>query len=129
MTITVFLFSLGLPIALTLASMAYLRPILRNVLAEICGTTERAEFWIRCATLLSLFGALILVLAFGAGDQSNLIDTLRWTLVLTLAGGFAGIAWVARTIWNSLTNCPQTRARLFSQERVDAALAGTAPNR
>lgn len=109
-----------LPSALTLAALGYLRPILRHVLVEICGTAERAEFWIRSVTILSVFGALILVLAFGPrGDGANLVESLRWILILTLAGAFAGIAWVALTIWNSLMNCPETRSRLFPDEAIE----------
>ena len=126
MNATLFAAALGLPIALTLASMAYLRPILLNVLTEICGTSERAEFWIRSVTMLSLFGALMLVLAFGPrGDGRDIYESLRWILVLTLAGGFVGIAWVARTIWNSLMRCPETRARLFTEEEAFAPAASS----
>ncbi|CAN5468869.1 hypothetical protein BH11PSE11_BH11PSE11_04560 [soil metagenome] len=115
MSTTIFVLGLVLPLFLTLTVMGYLRPILRNVLTEICGTEERGEFWIRCATILSLFGALILVLALGPRDQGvDMIASLRSVLVLTLVGGFVGVAWIARTIWKSLTACPETRARLFN---------------
>lgn len=114
MTYTMFAIAIVLPLVLTLAALGYLRPILRHILIEICGTAERAEFWIRSVTILSVFGALILVLAFGPrGDGSNLLEGLRWILILTLAGAFIGVAWVARTIWNSLVKCPDTRASLF----------------
>jgi hypothetical protein len=117
MSIENFIIAVGFPVVFSLAAIGYLRPILRNVLTEICGTEERGEFWIRCATLLSLFGALILVLAFGPRDgNADVIESMRWTLVLTLAGSFIGISWIARTIWNSLTKCPDTRARLFAVE-------------
>ncbi|HYD61212.1 MAG TPA: hypothetical protein VEC35_12685 [Noviherbaspirillum sp.] len=119
MNAMLFAAALGLPIAFTLASMAYLRPILLNVLTEICGTSERAEFWIRSVTMLSLFGALMLVLAFGPrGDGRDIYESLRWILVLTLGGGFVGIAWVARTIWNSLMRCPETQTRFFAEEAI-----------
>jgi uncharacterized membrane protein YgcG len=108
------LITLCLPAILTLAAMAYLRPILREVLGEICGTAERGEFWIRSATLLSLFGALLLVLAFAyGGPHADPVENLRWILFWTLAGGFVGVSWIARTIWQSLMNCPETRARLY----------------
>lgn len=105
--------ALVMPIVVVLGFMGYLRPILLKVLTEICGTVERAEFWVRCATLLSLSGALILVLTFGvAGDGSDVIGTLRWILILTLGGGFIGIAWISRTVWNSMVACPGTPERL-----------------
>lgn len=129
-----FAVTIVMPLALTLAALGYLRPILRHVLVEICGTAERAEFWIRSITILSVFGALILVLGFGPrGDGAHLLEDLRWILILTLAGAFVGIAWVARTIWNSLMNCPETRARLFPGDvdeesaAVDASATAVAP--
>lgn len=113
MSIYLLTVALVMPVIVILGFMGYLRPILRKVLTEICGTLERAEFWIRCATLLSLFGALILVLTFGFfGDEKDVIGTLRWILILTLGGGFVGIAWISRTVWNSMVACPGTRERL-----------------
>lgn len=126
MNTVLFIAALGLPIVLTLASMAYLRPILQNVLAEICGTAERAEFWVRSVTMLSLFGALMLVLAFGPrGNDADILESLRWILVLTLAGGFLGISWVTRTIWNSLMSRPETRARLFADGEAHTPAASS----
>ncbi len=113
MNLSLFAFALILPVALPLASLAYLRPILRKVLTEICGTSERAEFWIRSATILSVFGALILVLAFGPrGDGADVMESLRWVLILTLAGAFVGIAWIARAIWRSCMVRPEAPVSL-----------------
>jgi hypothetical protein len=126
MSIENFVIAVGFPVVFSLTAIGYLRPILRNVLTEICGTEERGEFWIRCATLLSLFGALILVLAFGPRDgNADMVESLRWTLILTLVGSFVGVSWIARTIWNSLMKCPETRARLFpvENEAVPASAA------
>lgn len=126
MKLSLFVLSIAMPILLILVSIGYLRPILRRVLTEICGTLERAEFWIRCATILSLFGALILVLAFGPTNENvHMVDAVRTVLLWTLAGAFGGIAWISRVIWNSLMNSPEIRGRILPAK--DAPGAGTAP--
>jgi hypothetical protein len=122
MDMTFLSISLTLPILLSLGAMGYLQNILRRVLTEICGTEDRGEFWIRCATLLSLFGAMILVLGFGpSGSGEHLVDDLRRVLTLALIGGFIGVAWISRTIWNSLMKCPETRSRLFGAAELHNA--------
>lgn len=127
MKLSLFALSVAMPVLLILVSIGYLRPILRRVLAEICGTSERAEFWIRCATILSLFGALILVLTFGPTNENvHMVDAVRTVLLWTLAGAFFGIAWISRVIWNSLMNSPDVRDRIFSgkdMSHVDTAAA------
>lgn len=127
MNTTIFAFSLGLPVVLTVGVMGYLRPILRHVLTEICGTEQRAEFWIRAASVLALFGGMIVVLAFGPRDSgADLIADLRTTVMLTLLGAFVGVAWIARVIWNSLMNCPETRQRILN-DAADPTLLEIAP--
>lgn len=122
MKLSLFILSVAMPILLILISIGYLRPILRRVLTEICGTPERAEFWIRCATILTLFGALILVLAFGPSNENvHMVDAVRTVLLWALAGAFIGIAWISRVIWNSLMHCPETRERILTGKEISSA--------
>ncbi len=45
-TSVLFLLGLGLTLIATFAIVAYLRSPLHNILVELCGTRERAAFWV-----------------------------------------------------------------------------------
>lgn len=58
---------------------AYLRPFLRRVLNELCGTEGRAQFWIAFANIM-----LILVpVLFGLGYRPDAIPSTQWFFDLT----------------------------------------------
>jgi|GEM_PF-4761825 len=67
-----------------------------------------------------------MVLSFGlVDDQSNLVDGLHRVLFLSLTGGFVGVAWIAKTIWDSLTKCPEAKERLFLGKAASTPNAAT----
>ena len=43
--IVAFLMGLGITLAITIAAVVYLRPHLRKILIDLCGTEERGDFW------------------------------------------------------------------------------------
>lgn len=43
---TQYLTGLGISVVISLAVVIYLRPHLRAILVELCGTVERAAFWV-----------------------------------------------------------------------------------
>jgi hypothetical protein len=43
---TQYLAGLGVSVAISLAVVIYMRPHLRTILTELCGTRERAAFWV-----------------------------------------------------------------------------------
>jgi hypothetical protein len=96
------LFFLSLLIALVgpIIAIAYLKPILLKVLRMLCDADGGAEFWVRCAYLLAVSGTLLLMLSFGEFDaRHSLVDTVRRSLWLVLAGVFITVAIIARNVW------------------------------
>ena len=96
------LFFVSLLIALVgpVIAIAYLKPILYKVLRMLCDADGGAEFWIRCAYLLAVSGTLLLMLTFGEfNDRSSVIDTVRRSLWLVLAGVFVTVAIISRNVW------------------------------
>lgn len=96
------LFFVSLLIALVgpVIAIAYLKPILYKVLRMLCDADGGAEFWIRCAYLLAVSGTLLLMLSFGEfNERSSVIDTVRRSLWLVLAGVFVTVAIISRNVW------------------------------
>jgi hypothetical protein len=103
MTVTLFLSSLGLTLAVVGTALLYLRSITRSVLREQCASDAGAEFWLRTVDVLALAGSLILVLAFGgAAGGSDPVVQLRLTLGLALAGVFVAVVLVSSNVWRSV---------------------------
>jgi hypothetical protein len=103
-----FAVQIGLPLLLGLAVTYYLRDATRTLLSEICGSDQRAEFWVRVIAVLTAAPPLILVLF--CGDTLNGVDgspeaaylVLRQTLWLSLAGVVGAVGVLARSIWKQI---------------------------
>ena len=107
------LFFLSLLIALVgpIVAIAYLKPILLKVLRMLCDAEGGAEFWIRCAYLLAVSGTLLLMLSFGEFDERHsLVDTVRRSLWLVLAGVFVTVALISRNVWTQVRQWVAARA-------------------
>jgi len=64
-TIEVYLLQIAISAGISIAAVAYFRPHLRRILKDLCGTDERAQFWV-------VFSSILLVgipLIFGLGYQ------------------------------------------------------------
>lgn len=127
------LFFVSLLIALVgpVVAITYLKPILYKVLRMLCDADGGAEFWIRCAYLLAVSGTLLLMLTFGEfNDRSSVIDTVRRSLWLVLAGVFVTVAIISRNVWM------QVRQWLAAKElaahvqggRIDKPATATVPD-
>ncbi len=114
------LFFVSLLIALVgpVIAITYLRPILYKVLRMLCDADGGAEFWIRCAYLLAVSGTLLLMLTFGEfSDRHDIVDTVRRSLWLVLAGVFLTVAIISRNVWT------QVRQWIAAQQTDAAARA------
>jgi uncharacterized membrane protein YhaH (DUF805 family) len=83
----------------------YLRTVLCRILTDLCGTAERAEFWVRVNAVLMVTAPLLFVLASSAntlacsaGELDCAIGLLRRTCVFTLLGVLAAVGTVAMTV-------------------------------
>lgn len=59
-----FLFDVALAVALAVGIVAYVRRHLRILLIEVCGTPERASFWLAFANVMLVLVPLIFVLDY-----------------------------------------------------------------
>jgi hypothetical protein len=87
------LLSFGVQIVLTLfISMllaGYLRPFLRNVLADLCGTEERAQFWTAFSTLLLI--GMPVIFALNYRPEATNTEELFFEVARKLSGNLGGL--------------------------------------
>jgi hypothetical protein len=63
-TVTVFLTEIFITLVVVFLTLAYLRPFLRRILLDICGTEERAQFWATFTNIVLVSLPLISALGF-----------------------------------------------------------------
>jgi hypothetical protein len=97
-----FLLGLGMTLVTTFAIVAYLRTSLHNILVELCGTRERAAFWVSFSnvtiSLVPLIFAMQYTPDFEAGSAAlfELAGQLKWALVGLLVAVLI-LGWVLRS--------------------------------
>lgn len=107
-TLTLFAVQVGIPLLLGLAATCYLRDVTRHLLTEICGTGERAEFWVRVIAVLTTATPIVLVLLCGytpggtTGYPEAAYIILRQTLWLSLGGIVGAVGVLAHAIWQQI---------------------------
>lgn len=85
-TILTFLTQLLITAGLCLALMAYLRPHLKRVLVDLCGTEERAQFWTVFANIMLVALPVIVGLGYAPEFVSldaaffEVIGQIKWNL-------------------------------------------------
>jgi hypothetical protein len=104
-TVTLFFIQLAVTLAACLLLTAYLRPALKRVLTDLCGTDERAQFWTSFSNLL----LVLLPVIFSLGFKPEAAETqvlavagqLRWNFfgfmmaLVAIGGAVAFFALVA----------------------------------
>lgn len=104
-TILLLAFQLASPVSIGLATTCYLRTVTLRLLTDVCGTRDRAEFWVRVSAVLTVCMPLSLVLMVAtspvkciAGDPVCEELVVRQTLLFTLLGSLLSVAAVASMI-------------------------------
>lgn len=87
-TIISFLIQMLLTITLTTIIVSYIRPYLRKVLIDLCGTEERAQFWTVFSNVLLI--GLPSILALNYKPQASTLEELFFEVASRLSGTLAG---------------------------------------
>lgn len=94
---------IAIPFLLGISVTLYLRKVTHVLLVDLCGTDERANFWVRTTGILLTGTPLALVLVFGhAGAGHALPDIIHQAATLSLVGILLAVAFLARLIWKRL---------------------------
>jgi tetrahydromethanopterin S-methyltransferase subunit B len=70
-TITSYLIQMALTLGLAFLIVGYLRPYLRRILTDLCGTDERAQFWTAFSNILLIGMPMIFALNFWPNSQNS----------------------------------------------------------
>ena len=87
-----------------------LKPVLRQVLIETCGTNTRAEFWVMFTQLMLIISPLLIVIYFAPTTDSvpiNAAEAIQDTLFRSLLGDFIALSMIGQVIWRSIKNFPE----------------------
>jgi hypothetical protein len=92
-------------LGMSLLLISLLKPLLRDILIETCGTPKRAEFWLMFTQLMLLISPLLLVVFFIPTDpltNINIAKAIKETLFRILLGDFIALAAIGRVIAKSI---------------------------
>ncbi len=87
-TITSFLVEVAVTVLACFLVVLYLRPFLRRILADLCGTEERAQFWTVFSNILLI--GLPFIFALGFRPESHTAEDRFFEVVARLGGNFGG---------------------------------------
>ncbi len=82
-----------------------IKPLLQDVLIDICGTNKRAAFWVMFTQLMLIIAPLLFVIYFATTEtptEINLAETMKNTLFRSLLGNFIALAIIGQMIWKSI---------------------------
>lgn len=104
LNLTYLIAALLLPGLLGLLAAAYLRPALLRLLADTCGTVDRAEFWTRITSLGMVVGPTALALMRAESWQNAIapVELTRSLLSVSLNGILMVLALLAFAMWRRI---------------------------
>ena len=114
-TIISFLVQILLTLILSSVIVSYIRPTLRKVLVDLCGTEERAQFWTAFSNVLLI--GLPAVLALNYKPKAGNLEELFFEVASRLSGTLSCDEWgrnPTRARWRDsiLLSCsPRLRGR------------------
>ncbi len=109
-TLSIFFIEVLLCLGISLALIYLLKPLLREVLIETCGTNTRAEFWVMFTQLMLIISPLLIVIYFAPTTDSvpiNVAEAIQDTLFRSLLGDFIALSMIGQVIWRSIKSFPE----------------------
>lgn len=98
-TTIVFILGIGLTLAASIAVAGYLRSALRSILVELCGTPQRAVFWVAFCNLAIVLTPVIFAMQYvpelkpGTSAVIEMATQLKWGLA-GLLSAVVVLGWV-----------------------------------
>jgi len=82
---SLFLVGIGITLSTSLIIVIYLMNPLRRILTELCGTRERADFWLAFSNVALMLTPLIFAASFPPDSRGNWVveiaTQLKWAFV------------------------------------------------
>ena len=84
-----YLFEVAITIIASLLIVGYLRPYLRRVLVDLCGTEERAKFWVAFSNILLI--GLPALIAMSYQPEADTAEGLFFEIIRRISGNLIGL--------------------------------------
>jgi hypothetical protein len=88
-TILYFLVQIILTIIISVLIVGYLRPFLRKILTDLCGTEERSQFWTAFSNILLI--GMPMIFAMNYRPEANNTEELFFEVAGKLSGNLGGL--------------------------------------
>lgn len=88
-TIFSFLIEVVLTLVISALLVRYLRPYLRKVLIDLCGTEDRAQFWTAFSNILLI--GMPIIFALNYKPEANSVEALFFEVAGRLSGNLGGL--------------------------------------
>ena len=107
---TIFLVGVGLTATAAALVVWYLRPHLYSILVDLCGTTERARFWMVFSNVTLLLVPIVFAMSCCPGGRDvsvifQITSQLRWSLI----GLVVSVVALGQVISRFIPRTPQLR--------------------
>jgi len=100
-----FMIEVVLCFGISISLIYLLKPVLFEILVDICGTKARAEFWVMFTQLMLIISPLLIVIYFAPAQDAlhiNTADAMKDTLFRCLLGDFIALVIIGQVIWKSI---------------------------
>src|SRR5512147_1943563 len=87
-SIVSYLLEVAITLAICALTFGYLRPFLKKVLIDLCGTEDRAQFWTAFSNILML--GLPMIIAFTYKPEATNMEDLFFEITRKISGNFGG---------------------------------------
>ena len=88
-TIVSFLVQLGITFVIVFSLVGYLRPYLRKILVDLCGTEERSQFWTAFSNILLI--GMPMIFALNYKPEVTNAEELFFDVAGKLSGNLGGL--------------------------------------
>jgi len=108
-TLALFMIEVLLCLGISISLIYLLKPVLSEVLVDICGTKSRAEFWVMFTQLMLIISPLLIVIYFAPTQDVlhiNTAEAMKDTLFRSLLGDFIALVIIGQIIWKSIKILP-----------------------
>lgn len=90
----VFLIEISITLLVVILMLAYLRPFLRRILVDICGTEDRAQFWTTFTNIVLLSLPLLAALGFTPPAEGDPVIGVIHQLKSNLTNFLLGMVFI-----------------------------------
>ena len=107
--LALFLIEVLLCLVISVSLIVLLRPVLRDMLVDVCGTQSRADFWVMFTQLMLVISPLLIVIYFAPTQAVlwvDLAEALKDTLFRSLLGDFIALATIGLVIRKYIRTLP-----------------------